>query len=231
MDQAIILDDSTIAKKYHPLDLMNFKGACSYAHFNEQFLQLCYAIGIGTYLTNVLGSDVYDFELDDEKYFLDLKHQQIYLKLDNEGLASSEEVMDDPFLVLRTKHKRSLSSVNFEENWKQLAKFDIFSPNYTYPIEKTTTNLISRSKGYDLFPGESLIFETAKLNPELNPYECGVRHVIKIEARNVSHQWEYDSPFPIQQITNHSDVILHLIDQKIDLKPQETYELKGEIFV
>ena len=228
-NQSIIRDDSIEGSNVHPLDLLNFKGICSSAAFNQQFLKLCNALGIDTRLANVQGQQVYDFGIDDEWSFLDLNHQ-LYLGLNNERLASSEDVMDDPFLALRTKHDRQAKEINFKENWKQLAAFDILEPVSAMPIMQETEDFMSHSTGFDLFPGETLVFDTAALRSELAPYQCAIDHLVNLEARHVSSHWEYHSPFPIHRLTNQSTASVQLLDQKVCLQPGESFEFKEEVF-
>lgn len=229
-NRSLIRNESIVAKSCHPLDLLNFKGACSQATFNLQFLKLCHALGIETRLANVQGQEVYDFGLDHDWNFLDLAHHQIYLGLDNEKLASSEEVMDDPFLALRTKHARQAKQVDFKEAWKQLATFDILEPTSAAPVEEAADDLAARSSGFDLFPGETLVFESSASRPELAPYECALEQMIHLEARQVSRHWNYLSPFPIHRLVNNSTTSIHLVEQDIDLQPGQSFEFKEEIF-
>lgn len=137
---SIVIDESQAIHTSHPLDLINFKGACHPSDFNEQFLKLCHIMGIEIRLANVQGKEVYDFCLDEEWNFLDLNDHQYYLGLDNEKLASSEQVMDDPFLALRTKQTRQAEQLDFKETWKQLAAFGIIEPASAIPVFQKSRN-------------------------------------------------------------------------------------------
>lgn len=227
---SIICDDSLSECKLHPLDLLNFKGACSQASFYQQFMKLCNALGIETRLANVHGREVYDFGLNDEWTFFDIHQQQLYLELDNEKLASSENVMDDPFLILRSKHSREAKEVDFAENWKQVAAFDILEPVSSLAVNQPTKDLTKRESGFDLFPGEIFLFQNSSARSELKPYECALEHLINLEARHVTHQWKYHSPFPIRQLVNNSDTLVSLADQGVELKPGEVFAFKDRVF-
>jgi hypothetical protein len=222
-NRSLIQDETIDEQNHHPLDLLNFQGACSRSIFNEQFLKLCNALGIETRLANVQGQKSYDFGLDDEWNFLDLTHHQLYLGLDNERLASSEDIMDDPFLALRTKHARQAKQMDFKEGWKQLAHFAILEPASAMPVILTTEKLSPRARGFDLFPGESLVFETPVIRPELAQHERSIAHTINLDARQVTRCWEYLSPFPIHQLVNNSPISIKLLDQKVKLQPGESY--------
>lgn len=223
-NRSIIQDETKVDQNSHPpLDLLNFKGSCSESSFNEQFLKLCNALGIETRLANVRGQKLYDFGLDDEWNFLDLTHHQLYLGLDNERLVSSEDVMDDPFLALRTKHARQAEQVDFKEGWKQLANFEIFEPASAMPVVLAAAELSPRANGFNLFPGESLVFETPAIRPDLAPYESSITHTVNLDARKATRHWKYLSPFPLRQLVNNSTVSIKLLDQKVELLPGESF--------
>ncbi len=223
-----VIHDSTC----HPLDLLNFKGVCLTENFNDQFIKLCNALGIETRLANVHGKTLYDFCLDDEWSLLDLTNQQLYVGLNNEKLASSEEVMDDPFLALRTKHHRRAAEVDVKESWKQLAQFDILEPVSAMPVFMASEDLKDRPQGLDLYPRETLLFATPVTHPELAQHERLIEHTVQLDARQVSHHWTYDSPFPIQKLTNHSSVTIKikLNDQSIKLEPGQSYSFAHSLF-
>lgn len=229
-NRSMICDSSAGESKMHPLDLLNFKGACSRTAFHQQFVKLCNALGIETRLTNVQGREVYDFWIDDEWNFLDVDHHQLYLELDNEKLASSENVMDDPFLLLRTKHAREAKQFDFAENWKQLAAFDILEPASAVSVMHETENLAKRKKGFDLFPGETILFENSPHRADLAPFECGIEHQINLESRHVALVWKHRSPFPVRQLKNKSNAKVLLVDQKIELQPGEVFTFNEDVF-
>lgn len=229
-NHSILRDDSLAESISHPLDLLNFKGACSQASFNQQFVKLCNALGIETRLANVHGREVYDFGFDEEWNFLDTHHHQLYLELDNEKLASSENAMDDPFLILRTKHSREAKQMDFAENWKQVAAFDILEPASAITVVQLTEKLAKRASGFDLFPGETFLFENSAHRPELAAHECAIEHIINLEARSVTHNWKYQSPFPIRQLINNSNTMISLVDQNAELQPGDVFAFKEEVF-
>lgn len=227
-NRSIVRDDASNDINCHPLDLLNFKGTCSSETFNLQFIKLCNALGIETRLANVQGQTLYDFRLDDEWNLLDLTTQQLYLGLNNEKLVSSEEVMDDPFLALRTKHQRRTSQVDFKEAWKQLARFEIIEAASAAPVFMASDGLEDRSQGLDLYPRETLLFGTPATHPKLAKHERSIEHTLNLEARQVSGLWNYHSPFPIQKITNNSSVSIFLVDKRVKLKPGKSYSFKDQ---
>jgi hypothetical protein len=227
-NQYIVRQEGEKGSHCHPLDLLNFKGVCSPEDFNLQFVKICNALGIETRLANVQGKSLYDFCLDDDWNFLDLNNQQLYLGLNNERLVSSEELMDDPFLALRTKHHRRAKEVDFKEAWKQLAHFEILEPSSAEPVFIASEELKERPQGLDLYPRETLVFGTPAIHPELAQHERLIEHTLNLDARQVPLIWNYDSPFPVQKLTNHSSVTVLLIEQRVKLKPGQSFTFKGQ---
>lgn len=229
-NQSVTTIDHSMGRNSHPLDLINFKGACSKKKFHKQFIRLCNALGIETRQANVEGREVYDFGLDEEWAFLDPVQNQIYLGLDNTSLVSSEEVMDDPFLALRTNHIRKIARMDIAQTWKQLARFDIIEPASALPIHYSVPALSKRVSGFQLFPKESITFQTSVIQSNLVPYECAIEHVINLEARNLPLNYKHRSPFPIRSLTNQSTAPIYLIDQKVYLKVGQSYEFLEDVF-
>lgn len=215
-NRSLIQDATLPAYDCHPLDLLNFKGACCPATYILQFVKLCNALGIKTRLANIHGKNQYDFCLEDEWYFIDISQAQLYLNLDNERLASSEEVMDDPFLALRTKHLRKQSHIDFKEGWKALAQFEILEAASAMPVIIETPDLSPRGKGFDLYPKETILFS------ELPNKQRAVEHTINLEARHIALQWKFRSPVPIRKIENNSSAIIRLIGHNVYIKPGES---------
>lgn len=227
-NKSIVKDESACATNCHPLDLLNFKGACSSETFILQFIKLCNSLGIETRLANVHGKSLYDFCLDDEWNFLDLTNEQLYLGLNNEKLVSSEEVMDDPFLALRTKHHRKAKAIDFKEAWKQVASFEILEPASAMPVVISSNDLENRPQKFDLYPHETLTFSTPIIHPELESHERYIEHSINLESREVPLHWIHHSPFPIKKLTNSSSVSIELIDQKVILQPGESLIFRNQ---
>ena len=151
---------------------------------------------------------------------MDLTNEQLYLGLDNQTLVSSEEVMDDPFLALRTKHSRSAGQVDFT-GWQELAQFEILEPTSAIPLifsreEPALPEVLI--KGFDLYPCETLVFETPAACSELAAYECRIKHILNLEKRPHSHYCQYASPFPLQKIENRSSASIKLVDQQVEFE-------------
>lgn len=112
-------------------------GSCSKKEFTDKFIQLCHQLGIHTRSVGRQGEGMYDFEHEGEWTYLDLDSSQYYLGWDNETVVSSEEIMDDPLLMLRSKHDSDAAGVEFNTAWEKFARFEIASPFLGKPTFET----------------------------------------------------------------------------------------------
>lgn len=226
----IVRDDSLSLQESHPFDLLIFIGACPSKSADIQFIKLCRALGIQTRQANIRGRTYYDFSNEENDWnFLDLESGQHYLALDNRRLVSSEEVMDDPFLALRTKHSRKSKDVDFVQTWQQLARFDILEPIAAPEVVFELQDLPSRPEGFSLYPKETLVFDTPETYPTLPDYKRRVEHVIHLEERKIQDQWTYATPIPLQRIENRSTADLYLPDYNVIVKAGEGYTISGDV--
>ncbi|WP_075883841.1 hypothetical protein [Candidatus Protochlamydia sp. W-9] len=127
-DSSIEIADQSKELSCTPLDLLNSVKICSQEQFAYQFIKLCHQLGIRTRLSSKQNAFAFDFGYDDEWIFIDLEKKQVYLTLDNQTLASSEDLMDDPFLALRSKDSIYDTDVDFEKSIIKLAQFSITEP-------------------------------------------------------------------------------------------------------
>lgn len=226
--------------QYHPLDLLKFKGACSPKEFTDGFIKLCSAMGIETRLTNVYEKELYDFYIDNEWIFFDPETHQFYLGLDNTRLASSEDVMDDPLLILRHKHSSFSNGINFAENAKRVASFDILQQDSGFHSFIDPGIMIRKEDGYTLYPGETLLYENPSPSNDLKPYECAIQHHMNLEKRGVDSSFrdfsfpvrsirtfKYHSPIPLRSIANQTESAITL-EGIVELLPGQTYNFDGD---
>ncbi len=195
----------------HPLDLLNFGVICSQQTFKTEFNKLCQALGIEMRLVNAQGRTLYDFYVDNQWSLLDLENQRFYLDLDNETLVSSEEVMDDPFLLLRTKHLPKNQPMNLAQGWQELAHFDILKPTPAKSATFPLSDWIERAEGFDLYPSERAYIDC-------HHGGCFIGQTLNLEARQVPLLWKYLSFFPIKEIRNQSSQPIH-VNHKITILP------------
>lgn len=119
------------------------KGQCYKGNYVRYFAQLCHQIGFEVRPVNMYGKEVYEFNYQGKWELLDPLAQQWYLGLDNQMVAASDDLMDDPFLVLRSKHNRSAKEYDLQKSWEELARFEIISnPLLPVAIQQQETNLV-----------------------------------------------------------------------------------------
>ncbi|WP_059358920.1 hypothetical protein [Parachlamydia acanthamoebae] len=70
-------------------------------------------------------STVFQYFYNDNWNLLDTWHDTYYLQLDNESMASFDEIADDPFIMLRTKVGGPFAFFNLADSWNNLAHFKI----------------------------------------------------------------------------------------------------------
>ena len=124
--QVKVVDQELACPSYaSPLDYLNFSCECSLPEFTSQFIKLCHLLGIDSRRANVEGKVVYDFCLEKDHWiYLDLKNGEFYLSWDNTALLSSEQLMDDPLLVLRSKVSRD-DEFDLQKSWLAFSRLKI----------------------------------------------------------------------------------------------------------
>lgn len=102
MRDAVTIDPSSTAKYRSALELISSDRICNQEEYNRQFLQLCQEMGIETRRSAFYGKEAYDFYVNDEWIYFDLDVGTPYLNYDNHTFVTSDDLIDDPFLVLRS---------------------------------------------------------------------------------------------------------------------------------
>jgi hypothetical protein len=134
LSQRVSVEESSKSLDQSTLELINNGGSCSSKEFNQKFLKLCKKLGILSRQSHVRGKQVVDLSLNDEWVCFDLDAQARYLGLDNTTFVSSDEVMDDPFIQIR-------SESTLTKGYKALAAYPIVSA----PFENDVTKRLKRS--------------------------------------------------------------------------------------
>ncbi len=225
-NQSIFLSESITDEEKDPLYLLNVMGCSNKEQYTSGFVQLCLLMGMSARPANIYGEDYYDFSNQSGWKLFDLFSNQLYFSLNNRSLASSEEVMDDPFLALRTKYPRKAASIDFKKAWENLAHFEILTPCLE---EEVNVMLFKDSDdkviGFDLYPGEKLIYQGTHLYQDLLPSQCSIQHLVDPQARQEETQLSYSSPFPIRTIYNGTSSPVLLKAQDYFVQPGETLAL------
>lgn len=218
--QSLILNPEISSDHQDPLYLLNIEGACDKDHYIRSFANLCALVGIPFRPAAVHGKECYDFYCQEGWHLLDPFSAQLYLNLDNRTLVSSEEVMDDPFLALRTKPSR-FAKVDFKKAWEELANFEIVTPclgeeQALMEIEPPLTK-----QGFNLYPSEQLIYHNKETVKNIPTHQLVIQHIVNAPARQEEGRFEYKSAFPIKMIENQTDASITVVKQQLILNPGE----------
>lgn len=200
-----------------PLYILNFKGYCHKDHYVDHFVTLCHQLGISTRQIAHKGKKCYDFYFQGRWEMLDPRADLMVLGLDNQRVVASDDILDDPFLALRSKHCR-YDQANLEQSWKELARFEIVNP--TYKPETCGDNLGENEYpniGFDLHSQEKIFYRHTSLP---NQYE--VEHIINPIARIQGTSIYYTSPFPIREISNQTDGKISVKTLNAEIEPGST---------
>lgn len=208
-----------------PLECLNFTGACLTQDYNRLFYQLCNQVGLAIRPAIIHGKDCCDIFVNGTWKFLDPLSSQLYLGLDNVSLVSYEEVADDPFLALRTKHDRYSTTMDFVKAWQELAKFEIIEPTSGEPldgIKAINEEMAPNPSGFSLYPEEKLHYQY-----ETHEYanSCRINQTVKLNER--LSNFIYESPFPIIEINNFTNHSIAIESLNLVLNPGERLKIKN----
>ncbi len=238
---------------YSPVDFINYEVKCSLADYTKQFIELCHLLGIDTRKANTRSLTGYDFCVRGYEWsYLDLSRGQFYLDWDNETLVSSENLMDDPLLLLRSKTSQN-SPYDLVDSWQTLAQLNIVNSddfdNESLIIEPIEIYAKSHAKSADL----DLIYQIFGVKAQkktgkssqttvkiLNTAQDSFDHVSPVfhlatDKKNAADEiwWQISSdasftmvPFNLQGIQSfESTLSLSMLDETF-LNPNETYYLR-----
>lgn len=213
-------------ENYSTLDYLNFVGSCSAEEFQSKFIDLCHSLGIDTREAGLKGKQAYDFCCGEDQWtFLDVNSGQFYLGWDNRTAVSSDALRDDPMLVLRAKSNLLNSSMDFVKSCQNFAEFDVIDPQLSPEDKNFDIQPSVQLQGFDLYPGEKLVYCTPDSNNGLQHYERRVDQYVNLKIRNGLGAKGYHSPLPIREISNHTDSILYLSNLDLYVRPKSSISL------
>lgn len=114
-----------------------------------------------------------EFFYDGDWHLYEWDADQVYLTLDNQSVASIDDITLDPFLVLRTKASRKDSEMNVVNSWTRFANYDAVHPG-TYAAQPISVEELSlgvhESKRLFQSRKEILVKNTSHLFADSDPY-------------------------------------------------------------
>lgn len=228
--EGVKITETSLEPIYDPFYILNFKGSCSKEHYITSFIKLCSLIGIDVRPVTIQGAECYDFCYEGNHWqYMNPLSGQMYLDWDNRTFISSEEVMDDPFLALRTKHSQIHTDFDFKDACLQLAQIKIINAHLPNEIASNPScEERYHIAGFDLYPGEKLLYHFSNHNP--CAHAC-MEHILKIKNRE-GHPFIYTSSFPIKHLFNDTEGTLFIGDRSIlagnslEIKNDNTFQLE-----
>lgn len=225
--RSVVLIESAPDTQLDPLYILNFKGSCNKKEYLSSFITLCHQLGIRTRPVVKEGNPCFDFCYKEGVWELfDPIEKKFYLGIDNQSFASSEEIMDDPLILLRAKTSRIENEIDFNKTYEELAKFQIINGYRAEENDADVQSIKNGSAGFDLYPGEKLVYGSMDASIDLGNNQCVMNHVLQPSYRTGVQT--YHSPFPIKQITNQTDVTWTLIDSQTQLKSGESFTFSAD---
>lgn len=215
----------------YPLDLLNYKGICSPSTYQTQFLNLCHLLGIEVRQSRVIGGNYFDFCAEDSWILLNPITGQFYLDFNNENRVSSEKIMDDPLLLLRGTKERHMTEIDFSHAWKRLAQFDILHPQAAEEIPWKKIRNKHRVDGFTLYPQEKVTLKTAAADPSISISSILITQAVNLSERKIDLHFKERFPFPVREVTNHTDSPLQIVSNNGWLQPGQSLVLPRETFI
>lgn len=184
------------------------------------FAKFCASLGMTIRPVDMHGEECYDINQGRAWYFVDPSTLQLYLDVDNLGFISSDEIMDDPFVLLR-KHSRDIQT-----GWNKLASLNIINGTLGDELEsEEPASLPNLPIKKDSLPNLSL-------KASYNDSVCGfVLNIDPNESNKLCWQIASDSTFDqihldVQQEPSSTIDLTEL--EKTFLNPDETYYFRAK---
>ena len=220
----------------NPFHVLQFYGCADAVRNADCLAKVAGFLNIQSKIVPSAGHALREFYVDDEWRIFDGHRRLVYLNLDNRSLAGFDEVMDDPFLALRTKTSIDEEAWEIAQSALNFSQFEAFGAE-SYPEEEFCSQGIEAlgHLAFDLYPGEKIVY-----NYDQSPFfekhgnlnsikdELGiVEQTILPSARCVDgdNAVVFRSPYPLYQIVNHSGGRIFLSGQKQVIEQGEAAEL------
>jgi hypothetical protein len=139
----------------HALEIFRTFGASFCGEGSKAWAELIVSRGGSARMLRLTGHVVSEVTESDGSVVVDGDQNAFYVKLDNQMLASEEDLREDPFLIIRTKIYGRQMPFNLGASWMNASRID-----RTLPVAKKAY----RAKGsatqvnWSLLPGEQLRF-------------------------------------------------------------------------
>ena len=198
-----------------PFATLNFWGYTLCGEDTQALARLAHGLGIPARYVQLNGHIAGEYRYDGDWHVVDGDQNAVYLELDNQTLASAEDLRKDPFLVLRTKVFGKHSPLEIAASAFNSGLIEHVEPAEPKPLKVKTGP--APLNAFTIHPGEAVIWH-ANLPPEkpvgkLITEKADVLRgaaLITIEHRAVAKNYKASeegtvavtSPFPIWKAVN-----------------------------
>ena len=191
----------------NPFYAMAFQGFCqSQANC---LANLALSLNLSVRQADIKNSTAMEFSKGDEEWkLLDSEASAVYLNLDNQTVASSDDILMDPLLVLRTKVNGKQALLDPKASWERLSHFDFLSSQDNPALALTDEIQQFSNEFFSIYPSETIIYhhdESPDPNIIQNSSLLGVvEHRISLKERAAHGDFIYTSAYPIFSVYNDS---------------------------
>jgi hypothetical protein len=213
---------------YEPFATLNFWGYTLCGEDTQAFARLAYGCDIPARFVHLNGHLAAEYRYDGGWHVVDGDQNAVYLRLDNQTLASADDLRADPFLALRTKVFGKHSPQEISASAFNSALLEHVAPAEPKPLKLKAG--AAPLNTFTLHPEETLVWHcdtppakpVAKLSTE-KPEVLQAAALATIEHRALAKNYERSeagaisitSPFPIWKTINHTT------GETVEPKPDE----------
>lgn len=227
--------DRSLVDSTNPLNVLQFIACADSVRNAECLARIAGSLNITSRVVPTSGHFLREFFIQDEWRILDGSKRLVYVNLDNSTFGGFDDIVDDPFLVLRTKSTPRGKSWDAFDSIHNFSLFEAFDST-SYPEEDfSSLESAPLPSSFDLYPEEKITYhydETPLFtnHPQLKLLENGigiVEQCVEIAERcpEANTSFLYRSPYPIYFISNGSPGQIYLPCQNLVLSSGESLEI------
>jgi len=203
----------------NPYCLLNFWGHGICSETAHALAILLSNLGVNWRRVDLNGHWVFEYYFTGKWNIVDTNQLAFFLHFDNSTLASFEEILRDPLLILRTKAYGKYGDFDICRSWENMRLYEYLNPKFslgTFIDFDEVTNY--KVPDWDLFPNESITFhfdrrpsqKIGKFNNLLWRYRTDfssgdIEHTIDSSLRRIhakSNTFVVRCKYPIYKVVN-----------------------------
>lgn len=168
------------------------------------------------------GHLAFEYFFNGEWHLVDPTRNALYLRLDNQSIASAQELIDDPFLILRTHCFGKFRSMDVGRSWRNFALLQVRNAVYEPPV---TTTFSEAFRGLDIYPDERMDFRCVANTPVTR-----VMHKVSVSQRRKSDgSLLYRGLFPIKRVSNNTSAAVRLVGEGLSVEAGEVLDIESHL--